>query len=503
MKIRNWKFRTSLLAIVFVTVFFALPVFAACPEGKTAVIGNSLGLGIGNELKRDCPNVDVYAESGAFIATGGTSIKGQFEDNVSGKDYDQVIIMGGYNDAHAGKTAGSIEQNLDDLYDNAGQEGLSVTAMTIPSTENANPDTVNAVNSRIKAIAPGETIDAAAEWNQTGEVHNSNSYKKVAGVIEGTAPSPSPSPSPSIQSNAPDSTTLLAGNDFCEMWKNAFNLGVSLIGVAALLGVVFGGFTYITSYGNPEKTKSAKEIIWGSVAGMFIGLFTYVFFSLVNPFVLECKVEVPFTIGVTESTSGPSDPTDPTGPTEPTTDIKKCDKTYNPDNPGSHGYGHIIQEASRKFGVDPFFVESTIQHESNFNNSAGSGAGAKSMGQFMPNTFAAAARKWGGSIDQSCFSPINRTTFAPKCLQWIGQNPKKIPEIVAAEISRIKSKIPSDNYACIAAGYVGGPGEAHNERAGTYSGGRAYCNGRNVDSGTTRYVNNATTAYNKSCQGGQ
>ena len=360
---------------------------------------------------------------------------------------------------------------------------------------------VKEVNSQIKTEI-SNTVDTANMWATSGNVHDGSSYNKVADhIITSVAfpeagapitPPPSTMPTPPMpKSEVEPSTTLLTGSTACEMWQSAFTLGISFVGVAALLAIVWGGFSYMTAYGNQEKTKNAKATIWGAITGMLIALFAYSIFSLINPYLLECK-----------------------------TDIGKCTKTYNPNNRSSR-YGQQIKDAAEKYGIDPFFLESTLEHESEFNNSAKGSSGERSMAQFMPSTFKSAAKQWGGSVDPTCLrentiKPFNSSTangycykkhdsvcpmtshYAQACINWIEGHPNEIVWIAATHIASLKRSV-GDNYACIAVGYNGG--------AGT---GKAYCSGRSIEPGPLGYLNGnpprkpgAVGFYNKACQRGQ
>ncbi|MDD3887932.1 MAG: hypothetical protein PHN19_04105 [Patescibacteria group bacterium] len=305
------------------------PVFAAdCPQGNVAIIGDSLAVGIGGELKKKCPNLSVFATVG--ISTDKI-LNDKFNGNVKGKGYNTVMVMGGYNDAHGNIPSATTLNNLKSIYSQAKEENMNVVALTVPSLKNGHPEIVTQINSGINSSGVN-VLDSASMWATSGNVHDNSSYVRVANEIinknyaPGTGTGQSQIPvsdstgtTPAIDTTATAPTyeanpsSLISGSTACEIWKNAFNLGISFIGVAALAGVIWGGFGYITSYGNQEKITSAKETIWGSVAGMFIGLFAYVLFSLINPYVLQCKIEAPFKLSVNSSgtTQGTGDGTTP------------------------------------------------------------------------------------------------------------------------------------------------------------------------------------------------
>ncbi len=53
------------------------------------------------------------------------------------------------------------------------------------------------------------------------------------------------------------------------------NLLLYIVGATAVIMVVVGGFMYITSGGNPQRTKSAKDTILFAIVGMVIALLAY------------------------------------------------------------------------------------------------------------------------------------------------------------------------------------------------------------------------------------
>jgi cytochrome bd-type quinol oxidase subunit 2 len=61
-----------------------------------------------------------------------------------------------------------------------------------------------------------------------------------------------------------------AGKTLNETIASVINLLSAAVGVVAVFMIIFGGFRYITSAGNPESAKSARNTILYAVIGLFI-----------------------------------------------------------------------------------------------------------------------------------------------------------------------------------------------------------------------------------------
>ncbi len=504
-----------LYILLFVSPF--LSAQAACPQGKVVLVGDSVTNAYGPVFKSQCPDaqVDIYATDGQSTS----SMRSSFDSNILNKGYSQVIILGGVNNIG---NVSAVENDLQYMYSKAKQSGIAVTAVTITpwkgystwsddkqrNTENINnwilgsaKDVDNRVNAYQSLVDPNNPGALRPEYT-TDKLHPNTSAGKQAlsSTISGSSFSAptgqTQSPIPGTDGTAPitatDTTaapptyertsTLISGNSACEIWKNAFNLGISFIGVIALAGVIWGGFGYITSYGNQEKVTSAKETIWGSVTGLFIGLFAYVLFSMINPYVLQCKIEAPFKLSKNGSgTNNPSgnNGTD-TGPgaTPTTGEIKDCENAFVVKLP----YDTVIKQAAEANRIDPHFLKAIIRIESGFGANIGpSSAGAYGISQFMPGTFAGMApsgvpdsckKKSGQStaIGGYCVNEKGRNPaccqaspkscqqeYAPDCMAWIKNHPNEMI-YVSAKLLAINKRNSNGSYFDAAAKYNGGAG---------------------------------------------
>lgn len=62
------------------------------------------------------------------------------------------------------------------------------------------------------------------------------------------------------------------GKDAQGMVRNIITMVLFLIGAIAVIAIIYGGFTYVTSNGDPKKVEQAKTIIFNAIIGLVVGL---------------------------------------------------------------------------------------------------------------------------------------------------------------------------------------------------------------------------------------
>lgn len=80
--------------------------------------------------------------------------------------------------------------------------------------------------------------------------------------------------------------------DFKTYIQNIYNFGIWTIGIAALLMLTIGGFSYMTAAGNTAKTGTAKKIITDSILGLVVAMTAYLLLYVINPDLVGVSVNI-------------------------------------------------------------------------------------------------------------------------------------------------------------------------------------------------------------------
>ncbi|MDO4889144.1 MAG: pilin [Candidatus Saccharibacteria bacterium] len=88
------------------------------------------------------------------------------------------------------------------------------------------------------------------------------------------------------QCNLPEDKDNVNGGNLFQTIQTIINWILAVLGVVAVIMVIIGGFTYMTSQGDPGKTKKARDTILYGIIGLVIALlaFAIVNFVLANIF---------------------------------------------------------------------------------------------------------------------------------------------------------------------------------------------------------------------------
>lgn len=125
-------------------------------------------------------------------------------------------------------------------------------------------------------------------------------------VIFAASPTPTPEPLPEKIKNIchflPDSKIpaceqcLIGQNGYAGMWTSIgciptdpqgfiakfLSIGVGIAGGIAFLLIIFGGFTILTSSGNPERLHTGKELVSAAIAGLLLIIFSLFLLQLIG-----------------------------------------------------------------------------------------------------------------------------------------------------------------------------------------------------------------------------
>ena len=66
-----------------------------------------------------------------------------------------------------------------------------------------------------------------------------------------------------------------------------YGIGLGIVAMTALLFIVFGGYTILSSQGNPEELNRGKSYILYSIIGLLLAIFGFAFIQLIAVNVLH------------------------------------------------------------------------------------------------------------------------------------------------------------------------------------------------------------------------
>src|SRR3989338_6495355 len=131
-----------------------------------------------------------------------------------------------------------------------------------------------------------------------------NRMKKVASFAApcGTAPS-SPSPRPAMAQQPLNANDLgveaiqqdikLGSGDVRQTAARLINVALGFLGIIAVVIVLIGGFKYMVSGGNDEKTQDARRLIVSGIIGLAIILSAWAITGFVISRLLSSTTDTP------------------------------------------------------------------------------------------------------------------------------------------------------------------------------------------------------------------
>lgn len=70
------------------------------------------------------------------------------------------------------------------------------------------------------------------------------------------------------------------------------NVALLIVGSLAVLFLIWGGFRYITAYGNEEQAEAAKRIIKHSILGLVIVILSFTIVAVITNLLIEGRLGV-------------------------------------------------------------------------------------------------------------------------------------------------------------------------------------------------------------------
>jgi hypothetical protein len=117
----------------------------------------------------------------------------------------------------------------------------------------------------------------------------------------------STTPSYTVGLGAPVTSGEANPSNFSDYTNRIYQFAV-VIGISlAVLMIIFGGYKYMASSGDPQSIAEAKEILIGAVVGLVLILLTRLILATIDPQLLKFPTSAPtFTNAATSSSAVPA-----------------------------------------------------------------------------------------------------------------------------------------------------------------------------------------------------
>lgn len=208
--------------------------------------------------------------------------------------------------------------------------------------------------------------------------------------------------------------------------KMMYQYAISLVGIIAVVLIMFGGLQWISAAGNESKIGEAKEIIVSAVSGLVIALLSYTILVFINPRLVDLNYEV-FVIPIQNVDDFPKCDND--GTLVEDTGAKSCSK-YNPPSTHADVDANTLNGWVMKYnsGLSVTFIKAIMQQESNFCLNARSkisgSTGACGIMQMMPATASTFSDPTSCNLPACKGVKENTGTQAETCCQQIINSPE-------------------------------------------------------------------------------
>lgn len=172
---------------------------------------------------------------------------------------------------------------------------------------------------------------------------------------------------------------------------------IGVVGILAVVTMMWGGYHYIVSAGNPQKMNQGKEIISGAVIGLTLALTSFLLLRLINPALVNFQGILPSFIGqILQSDEQGGAPTKPDVATK--ADISTATLNSILQRVKQNNYHQMVLAEAGNDREVAYRALSILFIESSGNASAISPAPAYGLMQLLPDTAAECGVKSTGEL---------------------------------------------------------------------------------------------------------